>query len=315
MRLRPSPLWLVVLLPFAGVACGATGDGIAKPARLHAPPVTPDIVATRGERDSEYYQRQVMLINKWIRLTGLPTGAAATLLETVRQSRDQSGRHTLLTPDELATALQTWLKAADGREATQRAAAYLVGDRVLRLAWHPFLMADPNQQATARAKLKAVGGQSQLSAASNEVEYQGTWLEDAQRLDPDGPIGQRSALLTLEADCAGGDSPDSYHAIIARLEAVVASAADSEVRVTGQLLEADAYGDIVALAHGVGKANADSTKFLAEAESAKTKAIALYEAALATDSTSRLARGGKLARDRLASGQPLDHARFFCFGE
>ncbi len=66
--------------------------------------------------------------------------------------------------------------------------------------------------------------------------------------------------------------------------------------------------------HGLGKANADPTKFLPEAESAKTKAIALYEAAWAVDSTSRLARGGKPARDRVASDQP-DHVRFFCFGD
>ena len=68
------------------------------------------------------------------------------------------------------------------------------------------------------------------------------------------------------------------------------------------------------LAHGFGDGNADSTKFLPEADVAKVKAIALYEASLAADSTSRLARGGKLAHDRLVSGQPPDHARFFCLG-
>ena len=61
-----------------------------------------------------------------------------------------------------------------------------------------------------------------------------------------------------------------------------------------------------------GSANVDSTKFLPEADVAKVKAIALYQAALATDSTSRVARGGRLALDRLVSGQPVHYARFFC---
>jgi len=61
---------------------------------------------------------------------------------------------------------------------------------------------------------------------------------------------------------------------------------------------------VVALASGLGKENADSTKFLPEAESAKTRAIALYQAALAGDSTSRL-----------TGGLAPNHVRFFCFGQ
>jgi hypothetical protein len=159
LRSRSLATGLVVVL----AACGSS-DVPAKPARLHAPPLTPDLVATRGELQSEYYDHQVMLIDKWIKQSGISPRMATGLLDVVRESRDQKGR---------------------GRNHK----------------------------------------------------------------------------------------------------------------------------------HGLGGANADSTKFAAEAADAKTKALPLYEAALATDSTSRFARGARLARDRLASGQPLDHVRFFCFGE
>ena len=188
-----------------------------------------------------------------------------------------------------------------------------MADRVLRLAWAPFQFTDPAQQQQARERLKSIGAEAFLSTAAQEMEYPGNWLHYAQQLDPEGPIGQRAALLLVETDC--GDSPDSFHSIIQRLDAVVTAPADSEVKSTAQLLEADAYRDIVALAQGFGKENADSTKFVPEAEAAKTKATALYVAALAVDSTSRLGRGGKLAYDRLTSGQPLGHVRFFCFAQ
>jgi hypothetical protein len=304
------------LVPLVALAACSSGDEAAvKPERLHAPPATADLVATRGERESEYFERQLLLVNRWVKRSGIPAGAAAGLVEAARQSRDQTGKRTFLTPDQLVTSLQAWVKAAGAQDSVKRAAAYLVADRVLRITWRPFLLTDPNQQKAQREKLKVMGAESQLSEASGEIEYQGNWLQMAQRLDPTGPMGQRASVILLEADCAGGQSPDAYHSIIQRLEGLVASAADSEVRFTTQILEADAYRDIVALAQGLGKTNADSTKFLPEAEAAKTKAIALYEAALAVDSTSRLARGGKLAHDRLTSGQPLDHVRFFCLGE
>jgi hypothetical protein len=127
-------------------------------------------------------------------------------------------------------------------------------------------------------------------------------------------MGQRAALLQLEADCAGGDSPQPYYGIVRQLEPLVAAPADSEVKWTAQLLEADAYRDVVALASGLGKENADSTKFAADAESAKARAIALYQAALAADTASRLAKGGQVTLGRLTGGLAPNQLRFFCFG-
>jgi hypothetical protein len=276
--------------------------------------VTADIVATRGERQSEFYQRQVMLLNKWVKRAGASGGTTTTLFDIVKQSRDQSGKARTSTPDQLASVLATLIKQASTKDSATQAAAYLVADRVLRAAWRPFRL-NMAEQKPQRDMLKEVGAESFLVAASGETEYAGDWLRAAMRLDPHGPIGQRAVLLELEGDCASGSSPDNYHSFIERLETLVVSPADSEVKSTAQLLEADAYRDIYVLGHGFGKENADSTKFLPEADVAKVKAIALYEAALATDSTSRLARGGKLAHDRLVTDQPPDHVRFFCLGE
>jgi hypothetical protein len=313
MSPRRSPLFPVVVLLLA--ACGSSDDDApAKPARLHAAPVTADIVATRGERQSEFHQREVMLLNKWSKRAGLSAGTTASVFDIVKQSRDQTGKARTSTPDQLASVLETVIRQASTKDSGTQAAAYLVADRVLRLAWRPFRL-NMMEQKPQREMLKAVGAESFFVEASGETEYAGDWLRAAIHLDPRGSIGQRAVLLELESDCASGSSPDNYHSFIQRLEAVVVSPADSEVQSTAQLLEADAYRDMYALAHGFGKENADSTQFLPEAEVAKVKAIALYEASLAIDSTSRLARGAKLAHDRLVSGQPPDHVRFFCLGD
>ena len=303
------PVFLLLLL----TGCGSSDDAPEKPARLHAAPVTPDIVATRGERQNEFYQREVMLLNKWTKRAGLSAGTTATLFDLVKQSRDQTGKGRTSTPDQLAGALEVAIKQASTKDSATQAAAFLVADRVLRLGWRPFRL-NLVEQKPQRNLLQTVGAESFLVEASGETEYAGDWLREAMRLDHHGPIGQRAMLLELESDCASGSSTDNYHSFIERLDSLVVTPADSEVKSTAQLLEGDAYRDIYALAHGFGKANADSTKFVPEADVAKVKAIALYEAALATDSTSRLARGGKLAHDRLVSGQPPDHVRFFCLG-
>ncbi|HEX4601439.1 MAG TPA: hypothetical protein VH116_08610 [Gemmatimonadales bacterium] len=309
MILRPWALSVALLATLAG--CGAAGENrVQKPARLHATPVTADLVATRGETQDEYFLRQAMLVNQWVKQSG-GGSAGVSLLDAVHEARDQTGKQTRWSQDDLELALRGWLKSAQGRDSVRLAAAYLAADRVLALAWRPFHMTDPDPAV--RARLKTLG--AEVSGASGEMTYEGTWLQTAQRLNPMGPIGQRAALIALEADCAGGDSPDAYHSIIGRLETLVASPADSEVKFTAEVLEADAYRDIVALGRGFGKGNADSTKFLPEADSSKTKAIILYEAAVAVDSTSRLSRGAALAHDRLATAQPLDHVRFFCFGD
>ena len=305
------PLLLpAILLSLA--ACGSSGeDAPTKPARLHEAPISPDLVATRGERPLEHYEREVMLVNKWAKQAGISAGTMATLFEVVKQSRDQTGAGRTMTSDQLANVLEALIKQASTKDSAKQAAAYLVGDRVLRLAWRPFRLTYIEQKPQ-RNQLQSVGAESFMVEASGESEYTGDWLRDAVKLDPHGPFGQRAVLLEIESDCASGSSPDNYHSFIARLDSLVASPADSEVKVSAQLLEADAYRDIYVLAHGFGKQDVDSTKFLPEADVAKVKAIALYQAALATDSTSRVARGGKLSLDRLVSGQPLQYARFFC---
>jgi hypothetical protein len=296
--------------------CGSGGDDEGESSRHNAPVVTADIVAPRGESPAQYYQRQVLLINKWIRQGGPPPRSSTPILEIVRQARDESGKFVTMTPFDLVTTLDTWLKGAKQKDPVQQAAAYLVADRVLRLAWHPFGFTDSSQSLTPqRNRLKALGASSELSTASGEVAYAGGWLQQAGAIDPTGPMGQRAALLQFEADCAGGDSPQPYYGIIRRLESVVAAPADSEVKWTAQIMEADAYRDIVALASGLGKENADSTKFVGDAETAKTRAIALYQAALAADTTSRLAKGAQVTLGRLTGGLAPNHVRFFCFAE
>lgn len=308
------PLSVAVAMVGLG-GCGSGGDDAGASPGHNAPVVTADIVAPRGETQPQYYQRQVLLINKWIRQVGPPPRTSVGILEIVRQSRDESGKLATMTPFDLVTALDTWLKGAQKKDSVQQAAAYLVADRVLRLAWHPFGFADSSQQfAVVRTRLKTLGAGSELSAASGEVAYAGGWLQQAVHLDPTGPMGQRAALLQLEADCAGGDSPQPYYGIVRQLEPLVAAPADSEVKWTAQLLEADAYRDVVALASGLGKENADSTKFAADAESAKARAIALYQAALAADTTSRLTKGGQVTLARLTGGLAPNQLRFFCFG-
>jgi hypothetical protein len=304
------------LSPVAGVllcivsACSHSSP--EKPARLHGPPVTPDIVAARGERQFEYHERQVLLIENLVKESGLRPTAAANLLDDVRRAGHPTPP--VVRPEDFVTHLKDWLAAADGKDSAQEAAVYLIADRALRAVWQPLALNDTDQAESVGAvtRLNAMGVQTSLSGDGDMV-YPGNWLQTVTALDPKGPMGQRAELLLLEIDC--GASPSNYHSIVQRLETILANPADSEVQFTAQVLEGDAYGDVVALAQGYGRENADSTQFAPEADEARAKAITLYEAALTIDHTSRLARGGQLAHDRLASGQRVDHTRFFCFGE
>ena len=47
---------------------------------------------------------------------------------------------------------------------------------------------------------------------------------------------------------------------------------------------------------------------------AKARAIALYRAAVSTDTASLLAKGAQVALARLTGGLAPNHVRFFCFG-
>ncbi len=304
--MRSSALCLLAVF-----ACGGS-EKPEPPLTIVTGPVTPDLVAPRGEQENQFTQRQALPVNKWLEASRIRSGFRATLEQVMGESKDQSGKLRRLSTSQVTDALEGWLKGARGLDSARQAAAYLIADRVLRVAWRPFIFADP-EQPDVRNRLNKVGAVTE-KATSGEPEYSGGWLQAAIALDPAGPWGQRASLLQLEGDCAGGDSPDDYHSILQRLQAVVASPADPDVKTVAQIMEADAYRDRVALGAGFGKENADSAKFAPEAASARNAAVALYQSALASDSMSRLSKGARITLNRLIGGLTPDHVRFFCLG-
>src|SRR5882762_7841492 len=82
-------------------ACGSGGDDEGGSPGRNAPVITADIVAPRGESQPQYYQRQVLLINKWIRQVGPPPRSSAPIIEIVRQAREESGKFATMAPYDL----------------------------------------------------------------------------------------------------------------------------------------------------------------------------------------------------------------------
>jgi hypothetical protein len=160
----------------------------------------------------------LLLVDKWIKASGIRPRTATALTQVLTESRDQAGKLTTLTTTQVADALAAWITAAQALDADKQAAAYLIADRVLHVAWAPYLFSGSGQQG-ARNQLKKVGALSEQST-SGDIDYNSSWLQDAVTRDPKGPWGQRAELIQLEGDCAGGESPNAYHSLSQRALAV-----------------------------------------------------------------------------------------------
>jgi hypothetical protein len=216
--------------------------------------------------------------------------------------------------ERVVAVLANWMCATRALPAQRRAAALLVADRLLNRAWFVTSLSD-SVAASARDELATMGAPPHYNdIGSGGFYYGGEWLHVAAALDPDGRAGQAAALLDVRYWCAA--SLVQYDSLIAQGEALATHALDPRIRREAHFIVADADRDIVALAAGeTAEMETDASRYPARANVARQQAIAHYAAALATDSTSRMAVAALEDYHRLQAGKSPEGLRRFCRGE
>jgi hypothetical protein len=207
---------------------------------------------------------------------------------------------------ERIAALERWLATAANLKSGQRAAALFVADGVV-----PERLEQGDSVTThAYSNLGLKFVRSELAGSNN---YTHGLLEEALRLDLNGPVGQLATIELLDMGfdltgmCGGG-----FDQVIKVGEPFVSRLTTPGAKARVLFLLGDAYTDIVALAAGAGQEYVDSSDYSARAPSARRKAIAYYRQGLALDKVSAKAGEAWLEGWRLLAGLPPSRTHFFC---
>ncbi|MGH7542390.1 MAG: hypothetical protein ACREK7_00490 [Gemmatimonadota bacterium] len=216
---------------------------------------------------------------------GLLNAQSETLFDLMLEweSANKKGSALDLSLEELAGALESWLRTADSLALPERAGVLLVADRLLVLP-RGYAMTAPETPAERRVleRLEALGAEIRRFELSVQPVYTGNLLEEAWRLDPEGPVGERAFAYDIATGFAPPDSFEAYAEVIERAEAFLRRASDPQIRARVHRAVARGYGDIVALAgEAIWESNyLEGEPYVTRAPLARRRAIDHYEAAL-----------------------------------
>ena len=208
----------------------------------------------------------------------------------------------------LAT-LRTWFAAARSLDSAHRAAALFVADASAPGGFE-------RKDSSTLAPYRALGFEFVYSELDGGYNYTHNLLDQALRLDANGPIGDLVRLYELRTGfnlngmCGGGG--EAFRKVITQGQALLTGAKDPGLQAELHFLIGDGYADIVALAAGEGDEYADTTAYRAEAPQARRDAVAHYRAGLALDHRSAKAQSSWLEAWRLMAGLPPTTTHFFC---
>lgn len=248
-------------------------------------------------------------------LSGLDQRLAGRLLSALAVGERASQRGPRPPPAsraDLLAALNAWIAGARPLDPRHRAAALLAADQVVGSAGPSYLLADVD--SATRRSLEGLGAKFVYSELGGGYTYAHSWLDEALRLDPGGPVARLATLALLrmgfnETGMCGGTEP--FRRVSAEGERLLAGEPDSTAAEL-HFLVARGYADEVALASGAGGEYADSATYTADAPEARRRAISHYRAGLTLDRRSADARAAWLEAWRLLAGLPPNGTHFFC---
>ena len=216
---------------------------------------------------------------------------------------------------DLIIPLQRWIARTAVLPPPRRAAALYIADQVLDRTlcdYHLCELADRNS----RAPLEGVGARFTRSALGGAWVYQHSWLDQARLLDRDSPLGQRLFLAQLvngfdfSGVCAAG--PEGFRRVIVNGERYLARLPASPIAAEVHFEVAEAWRDIVALAHGAGDIYADSSRYGEEAGNAAVRSLAHYRAAIAAGPHRDVARAAWQRAWWMKAGLVPRDVRYYC---
>ncbi len=183
---------------------------------------------------------------------------------------------------EIVRTIAKWVSASAKLPPRQRAAALFAADQLFSESGGAFW--EKEDDPLARMLIEQ-GAEFKPYAIGDGFAYQHTWLKQARTIDPDGPVGESAfyTLMTMGFETSGmciEQGGEGFRAVISEGSRYLQQHPRTAMAADIHLMMADAYADIVALADGGGYDSSDSKKYVAEAPSARLRAIDEYRAAI-----------------------------------
>jgi hypothetical protein len=251
-------------------------------------------------------------------LSGLDSARTRPLLGMLAAAdsayHDRGSKDPKVLDADAVRIMRDWTTSARDLAPPRRAAALLAADQVLGSG--PMVYLRGQRHDTARVAYEELGAVFARDELGGGYNYTHNWLDEALRLDRQGPVGRLATMALLrmgfnETGMCGGGS-EAFRQVIATGEQLLSGKLDPATAAELHRLVGDAYADVVALASGAGLEYADSSAYVAEAPAARSKAIAHYRRALELDRVSPEARSSWLEAWRLIAGLPPTTTHFFC---
>jgi len=219
------------------------------------------------------------------------------------------------------STFRDWVTAARRLPPSRRAGALLAADRLLAVpAVQRLFELDTEDSLPGRVPLAALGAGFEHEHYNDVYVYAHTWLNQAFRLDSEGPVGALAFTLLVEAgfDTTGscGAGTDPFQQVIDRGEAYLPKMTDSSLRARLHFMIGAGYAEIVGLAAGMGDYSVgDPAPFRPRAEAARGKALEHFRAGLALERSTPRAEGAWRTSWRLAAGLPPTQLGFLCIND
>lgn len=222
----------------------------------------------------------------------------------------------ILTPCRVVETLGHWITEAMQKPDPQRAAALLASDLVLATIQHAFKISELEEGEEARLELVKLGAHFIRHPILNCMIYSRSWLREAQRRDPDGPVGELCFLILMETgfDPTGtcAETSEKFMAVIENGEKYMRKREGIAHWREIEIMIGDAYRDIVAVAEGLADEYLDPGKYKELARVALPKAIEHYRLGLQNAQTSRQNGMAWSEAWRLMAGLPPISIRYLC---
>jgi len=232
--------------------------------------------------------------------------------------QEQPGLPRPIQPSEVASVLQPWIEASRNLPAQRRAAALLAAQFVVEASWSEFSSAARfsvvEKGSDAQRALEAAGAEFGPPGGPEGIQPVVKWVREARDIDPDGPIGDAIALMTLSGwhfrELFPGGYGDVTDYVIAVGEKYLLRPRESATIARVEYFVASAYCDRVLISQfgddgGEGDVIPPTQAQLDRGAAAQPEALKHYQSMLALDQNSQRAIAAWRSGWRLMAGLPV----------
>lgn len=252
--------------------------------------------------------------------SGLDAATTSSLLRYAdRFAQDTGyGHFGAVETGRLATLLERVVRPEPSVIAEQRSARLVTADMLLDAGARDIGFAG-DADSTTRARFTAIGETFGEDDVEKSYYLTHGWLEQAVTLDSRGPAGDRAFLLALRrafdfsAGCGAGS--DRFRDVIKHGERYLTTRAQSSIRGEVELLVAEGYSDIVALASGADYDGIDAITNAADSAGARATAVRHFREGYRLAGTSSRAAADWANAWRLSAGLPPEATHFYCIND